>query len=310
MSMLRSLLVPLDGSTFSERSLPFAGKIARATGASMHLAHVHVPYEPDSLLGNTQFQFEGVNVAEYDAQHRDREEEYLTGLVDKLVEKGAPVDLKMLDGSEVAEELAAYADEVHTDMIFMTTHGHSGANRLWLGSVVDEMVRRTKLPLFVIHPEEHGTLPDGVFAVWHILIPLDGSKLAESVIGPATEVARATGAKITLAHVVPTAEMSGWPVLPALRERPVPKLDGAIAYLEGIADELRLDGLDVRTHAMHGAHAAVSIAGVAESLNADVIALATHGHGGLKRAFLGSVADKLLRSSTLPLLVMRPPALA
>jgi nucleotide-binding universal stress UspA family protein len=308
--MLRSLLVPLDGSTFSERSLPFAGKIARATGASMHLAHVHVPYEPDSLLGDTQFQFEGVNVAEYDAQDRDREEEYLTGLVGKLADAGAPVDLKMLDGSEVAEELAAYADEVQTDMIFMTTHGHSGANRLWLGSVVDEMVRRTKLPLFVIHPEEHGTLPDGVFSVRHILIPLDGSKLAESVIDPATEVARATGARITLVHVVPTPEMSGWPVLPALRERPVPKLDGAIAYLEGIADELRGEGLDVRTHAMHGAHAAVTIAGVAESLNADVIALATHGRGGLKRAFLGSVADKLLRSSTLPLLVMRPPALA
>ena len=308
--MLRSLLVPLDGSTFSERSLPFAGKIARATGASLHLAQVHVPYEPDSLLGSTQFQLEGVNVAEYDAQHRDREEDYLTRLTERLADEGGPVDSKMLDGTEVAEELASYADEVHTDMIFMTTRGYSGANRLWLGSVADEMIRQSRLPMFVIHPEEPGMLPDGVFSVRHILIPLDGSKLAESVIDPATELARATGAFITLAHVVPTGELNDWPVLAPLRESPVPKLDGALAYLGGVADELRAEGLDVRTHAVHGAHAAVTIAEIADQLDADVIALATHGNGGLKRTLLGSVADKLLRASTLPLLVMRPPALA
>jgi nucleotide-binding universal stress UspA family protein len=308
--MLRSLLVPLDGSTFSERSLPFAGKVAHATGGSVHLAHVHVPYEPDHLLGNTQFQFEGVNMAEYDAHHREREEVYLSGLADGLSREGTPADAKILDGREVAEELAAYADEVHTDMIFMTTHGYSGANRLWLGSVADEMIRHTGLPMFVIHPEERAALPDRVFSVRRILIPLDGSKLAESVLGPATELARATGARITLLNVVPMPELSGWPVLESLRERPVPKLDGAIAYLEGVADELRLEGYEVQTHALRAPHAATAIVSAADKFNADVIALATHGYGGLKRTLLGSVADKLLRSSVLPLLVMRPAMVA
>jgi len=308
--MLRSLLVPLDGSTFSESSLQFAGKIARATGGAVHLAHVHVPYEPENLLANSQFQFEGVNVAEYDAQHRAGEERYLTGLADRLSDEGTPVDAKILDGDEVAEELAAYADEVQTDMIFMTTHGHSGASRLWLGSVADEMIRRTKVPLFVLHPEGRDTPPEGVFSVRHIVIPLDGSELAESVIDPATELARATGARITLVHVAQMPEMGGWPVLATLRERPVPKLDAAIAYLDRLAAELREDGFEVETHVERAVQTAVAIGRIAEELNADVIALATHGYGGLKRTLLGSVADKLLRASALPLLVMRPPARA
>ena len=308
--MFRSLLVPLDGSTFSEHSLPFAGKIARATGGSLHLAHVHVPYEPDQLLANTQFQFEGVNMAEYDAHHREREEAYLSGLADELGREGTPADAKILDGREVAQELAAYADEVHTDIIFLTTHGYSGADRLWLGSVADEMIRRTELPMFVIHPDGDHKLPDGVFSVRHILIPLDGSKLAEGVLGPATELARAIGARITLLNVVPMPELSGWPVYAPLRDKPVPKLDGAIAYLEGVAGELRLEGREVKTHVMRAPHVATAITRVADELDADVIALATHGYGGLKRTLLGSVADKLLRSSALPLLVMRPPSVA
>ena len=82
--MLQSLLVPLDGSKLSEGSLPVAGRLARAAGASVHLAHVHVPYEPDHLLGNTQFQYEGVNVKQYDARQREDEEKYLSDLTNRL----------------------------------------------------------------------------------------------------------------------------------------------------------------------------------------------------------------------------------
>jgi nucleotide-binding universal stress UspA family protein len=269
--MLRSILGPLDGSRSSEGSLPFAAKVARTTGGKLHLAHVHVPYEPESLLANTQFQYEGVNVDEYDSESREREEKYLSSLAERLSGEGTPTDATLLEGTEVADRLSHYAEEVETDMIFMTTHGYSGVNRLWLGSVADEI-----------------------------------SELAESVLGPATELARATNAKLTLVHVVPSGEMSSWPVLAPLRERPVPPLDRAETYLGGIAEELRLKGVDVETRAEHGNVPATVIHHVADHVGADVIAMATHGYGGLKRTLLGSVADKLLRSSTLPLLIMRP----
>lgn len=306
--MLRSLLVPLDGSRFSEDSLPFAGRIARATGASLHLAHVHVPYEPEHLLGNTQFQYEGVNLAEYDAEHREQEERYLSELAARFGE-GSSSDAKVLADGDVAEELADYAAEVHSDLIFLTTHGYSGVNRLWLGSVTDEIVRRTTVPLFVVHPRE-ADQPAEALSIGHILVPLDGSELAESVLGPATELARAFDARITLTRIVRSGESRGWPVLAELRERPVPPIDAALEYLRGVADELTRDGLDVHVHVERGNLPATAIVRSAEYLNADVIAMATHGYGGVKRTLLGSVADKILRSSTLPMLVMRPPSVA
>lgn len=306
--MLRSVLVPLDGSRSSEDSLPFAGEIARATGASLHLAHVHVPYEPESLLGATQFQYEGVNLQEYDAEHREQEKHYLAGLADRLSAGGTSVDARVLEG-QVAEELASYADEVQSDLIVMTTHGYSGVSRFWLGSVADEIVRRTTLPLLVVHPKEAGEPPEAL-TIRHILVPLDGSELGESVLGPAKELATAEGAKITLTHVVRSGESSSWPVLAELRERPVPPIEGALEYLRGVARELERDGVVVEIEVERGNLPAKTIIDVAERVGADVIAMATHGYGGVKRTVLGSVADKILRSSTLPMLVLRPPVLA
>lgn len=308
--MLRSLLVPLDGSTFSEHSLPLASRVAKASGASLHLAHVHVPYEPDQLLANTQFQYEGVSVAEYDDRHREEERDYLGGLAKHFIEEGLPADATVLEGSRVADELSHYADEVHTDLIVMTSHGYSGVSRLWLGSVADEMIRQTKLPLLLIHPRAGEAVAEGPFSIVHILVPLDGSKLAESVLGPAADLARATGARLTLAHVLRTPVAYGPGMLTLKPAELEAELRAGTAYLETAAAPLRLDGLDVSTQVGHGKAPAAVIADLAHSLGADVIAMATHGHGGLKRTVLGSVTDKLLRATPRPVLVMRPPVQA
>lgn len=308
--MLRSLLVPLDGSSFSERSLPLAGEIARATGATVHLAHVHEPYEPDQLLSNTQFHFEGVDMKDYNDRHREEERAYLTGLVTQIGQDGTRVDAKVLEGREVADELVMYADEVATDMILLTSHGYSGVSRLWLGSVADEMIRRSTLPMLVIHQSEKGDGQGALPSVRHVLIPLDGSKLAEAVLGPAADLAGATGARITLAHVLLTPDTLGPRVLPLAPDKIERDLEDAMQYLEAAADVLRQSGLEVATHAAPGRVPAVAIATIAEEIEADLIALATHGYSGLKRTLLGSVADKLLRVSELPLLVLRSAATA
>ena len=308
--MLRSVMVPLDGSEFSESSLPLAGKVARLTGASLHLAHVHRPYEPDDLLFTTPFQFEHVSVAEYDAWDRDREERYMAGIADKLTREGASVDTRVLDGTEVAGELIDYADRVATDMIVMTSHGRSGMRRAWLGSVADEIIRRTSLPLIVIHPAEGRAESEGGISVRHILVPLDGSELAESVLGPASELARAAGARLTLARVVPAPDTFG-DVSAAAGAGYVDALtEDALRYLEDKAAPLRMEGLTVATHVVAGVAPAPAIADLADRLDADLIAIATHGRGGIKRTVLGSVADRLLRSASVPILVMRPPLAA
>jgi nucleotide-binding universal stress UspA family protein len=304
--MLRSLMVPLDGSGFSEYSLPLAGKVARLTGASLHLAHVHAPYEPDQLLFTTPFQFEHVSMAEYDMRHRDDEERYMSGLADRLSGEGASVDAKILDGEEVVDELMDYADTVESDMIVMTSHGRSGLSRTWLGSVADALVRRTNRPIIVMHPKAALTVPDLGRSIRRILVALDGSALAESVLGPASDLARATGARLTLAQVVARPQSFGEASAAAGAGFVDPDYAEAVRYLEATAVPLRHTGLEVATHVRAGLAPAPMLTQMADQLLADLVAIATHGRGGVKRTLLGSVADQLLRSTSVPILVMRP----
>lgn len=305
--MLRSLMVPLDGSGFSEYSLPLASKVARLTGASLHLAHVHTPYEPDQLLFTTPFQFEQVNMADYDARHRDGEEQHMSDLAEGLSREGASVDTKILDGEEVVDELIDYSDTIATDMIVMTSHGRSGLRRSWLGSVADAVIRRTNVPVIVMHPKAALTVPDLGSSIRHILVALDGSQLAESILGPASELARATGARMTLARVVPPPDSFGEASAAAGAGYVDPDAEEAVRYLEGVATSLRNEGgLDVATDVRAGAPPASTLARMADQLTADLVAIATHGRGGITRTLLGSVADQILRSTSVPILVMRP----
>jgi nucleotide-binding universal stress UspA family protein len=294
----------LDGSEFSELSLPVAGRLARLTGASLHLAHVHTPYEPDQLLFTTPFQFEHVSVAEYDAKHRAEEESYMADLAGQLAFEGTSVDTTTLDGTEIVGQLIDYADSVSTDMIVLASHGRSGMRRMWLGSVADELIRRTRLPLLVVHPGEREE--NGRAFVRHILVPLDGSALAESVLSAASELARATRARVTLARVVGPRISAG--EMSALSGAGYADTSAAeaIRYLEETAAALRDEGLEVATLVATGQAPGHALARIVSQVEADLVAIATHGYGGITRTAIGSVADQLLRSSSVPMLVVRP----
>ena len=300
--MLKSLLVPVDGSKFSESSFPLAVQVAQGTGARLHVAHVHVAYEPEQLLGNTPFLYEGLSMDEYDARHLEQEHEYLAALSKRLEESAASVDTVVLEGRPIADRLVEHASAVDADMVFITSHGYSGFNRAWLGSVADQMIRHTTIPLLVTRP----SLEPKEGQIRHILVPLDGSDLAEKALAPAVGLAQATGARLTLAHVISLRTILGPRIVPLAQDQLEPGLDGALAYLESVADTLREEALHVSTHAAQGHAPASSIAAIAKELEADLIAMATHGYSGVRRALLGSVADKLLRESSLPMLITRP----
>lgn len=306
--MLKSILVPLDGSRFSESSLPLATELARAAGAKLYPTLVHLPYEPDQLLASTPFQFEGVDMAEYDAHRLERDGEYMAELGGRISRDGVCVEARVLEGRSVADALAGHAAVVAADLILMASHGHSGVSRAWLGSVADQLVRHSVTPLLVTRPGEQAG--PGSPVVTRILVPLDGSDLAESALGPAADLARATGAHITLVHVIAIITVLGPRILPLVQHELEPELERAAAYLERVAARLRADGLHVETRAVHGKTPALALAEMAVKLDVDVIAMASHGYGGLKRALLGSVADKLLRVSSRPVLIARPAAVA
>jgi nucleotide-binding universal stress UspA family protein len=286
--MLRSLVVPLDGSKVSEAGLPLAARLARAAGTELHLAHVHVTPVVDQRVDynplpvETPFPIEGLAGSD----EVPGEGEYLGYLAERLSRDGAVADASVLDGPNVADSLASYADEVDADMVLMVSHGRSGFRRLWFGSVTDDLVRHSSLPVLVARADHSSFRGD---RGGNIVVVLDGSELAESAVGPAAEFAQAIGARVTLLYTEGDR-------------------NGAASYLEEIASPLRAVGLDVSSHAMFGAASGVGIARVATAMGADVIAMTTRGRGMWKRALLGSRADEVLSATRLPLLLVRPHA--
>ena len=181
--MFRTILVPLDGSTFGEHALPLALELAQKTGATLHLAHVLMPLSavfadaPPFVAPSTEDQ-----ILE---QQRATERSYLDTTARRLSEAGAPsVQTSLLSG-DVPDVLSSQVSATGADLVVMATHGYGPFTRFWLGSVADELVRSLPIPLLLIRPGEEEADLDRPPPLNHILLPLDGSELAEQMVEPA-----------------------------------------------------------------------------------------------------------------------------
>lgn len=289
----RRLLVPLDGSELAERALPCAQALARSLGADLILVRAASvgPWHGDLA----EAQVKAVAEAEIYLEHVAAE---LTG--DHAVGYSVPYGQPVEGVAEVARTRAA-------DLIVMATHGRGGPSRLLLGSVADALVRRTQLPLLLVRAGL--SLRGWEQGPRRILVPLDGSDLAESVLARVDALARVTGAQLTLLQVVGLAR----PVLAPYEIAPVFEgnralADRARAYLARVASSLARAGQDVQTQVVFFGGPADRIAAAAAEGQHDLIAMATHGRAGLDRLIFGSVADQVLRTAKVPVLLFRGPS--
>jgi nucleotide-binding universal stress UspA family protein len=299
--MYRSLLIPLDRSPFAEQALPLALSIARRAGARLDLVAVHALNAlEDPHAGWCAFNHDR------DVECKRQEQHYLDTTATRVtVIASVPVTAEVLPGSNVlpetvAESVLERARVSKADLIVMATHGRAPLSRFGLGSVADELIRRANVPVLLVRP--NGSTPELLPepALDHILIPLDGSPLAEQVLGPAVDLACLMQARCTLLRVVEPhpGHPEGKNGLPAKAEAEID--------LRRIAAKLRDQGLQVRTRLVAAHHVAKAILEEAEVQRSNLIALATHGRSGMQRLLLGSVADKLVRLATCPVLVYRP----
>ncbi|HZT83259.1 MAG TPA: universal stress protein [Gemmataceae bacterium] len=302
--MFRSILVPLDGSPLGEQALPLAVSLARRVGAALEVAHVLVT--PAPLYSERAAGMENT----LDARAREGARAYLDGVLNRLAQSGVPVTSALLEGG-VAESIEGRVKARGIDLVVLTTHGRGAFSRFWLGSVTDRLIRRLEVPLLAVRPQEGPLDLSGGPVPQHFLLPLDGSPLAEQALEPALELARLAQARCTLLRVVKPIVVAPadlqWSAALGSDEAIVRELaDEARAYLERVAGRLRREGQPVEARVVLHPRPAAAILEEARTAGADLIALGTHGYGGVKRVLLGSVADKVLRGATTPVLVYRP----
>ncbi len=312
--MLHSLLVPLDGSRFGEQALPLALRIAHLAIARLQIAHVHVPITP--VAGDVPLSYD----PQIDGKLQEAEQAYLNQVVQRInAESPVTVGADLLDGP-IEAALSKHVSKTNTDLIVMTTHGRGFLARAWLGSVTDELVRSLAVPMLLVHPGKDDADFSNQPIVRHILIPLDGSTLAEQIIEPAVAVGTLFGADYTLVRVISPAVMGNYDpetgfggrldqaILDQLAGLHEHERTDAANYLAKVAERLRARSLSVVTRVLIHERPAKAIFEEIANQRIDLVAMKTHGRGGLSRLLLGSVADKVLRGATVPVLLQRPAA--
>jgi nucleotide-binding universal stress UspA family protein len=303
--MFRKLLIPLDRSPLAEQAIGQAAAIARAAHAAIDVVLVHQPAA-----------FAGFNDAPWNDEESKFEHRYVEAVAAELSSgAGVPVTHSVV-GGEAVDMICKRAWDVDADLIVMTSHGRTGLSRAWLGSVASGVVRHSAIPVLMLRPVE--TKADRLAAhhlFAHVLVPLDGSVFAADILPSASTLAQCSGARVTLLRVVepiPLALAVG--VDMALTYPPLVQddvetgraVDEAKKLLEEDARRLSNNGsVAVDTEVIVGTGVARAIIEFVRGHSMDVIAMSTHGRG-TSRLIMGSVADKVLRASELPMLLHRP----
>lgn len=294
--MSKTILLPLDGSALADRARPYAVALARRTSGKVVLMEAVAlktrPHEPTSNA---------------DIQVMDKADKYLADVAAEMTADGIHTEYHELF-DDPAQAILDAIERYEVDLVVMATHGRSGVGRMIYGSVADEVLRHSLVPVLLV--PAHSQRAWSAERPLRVLVPLDGSPLAEEALTSAQLLAEAFGAHIDLLRVVepPAYPLygDGYAYIPYDEES---DLADARAYVEDRAQKLRALGLDISTSVLVGT-AGRTIEALARDQGADVIAMATHGLGGLGRLVLGSVATDVLRRGIAPVLLIRPSEVA
>ncbi len=317
--MFQHILVPLDGSPLAEQALPVAVRLARASGGKVSLLNVvdiyqmYVPYGAMQPLMSQ----ETIDGCIASAGH------YLDRLLHREDMAGVPGNKQVVLGNPPLAILAEI-DEQAIDLVVMSSHGYAGITRWVMGSTAEKIMHHSPVPVLILHdgkPLDIHLRPDGTSAV-RALVPLDASARSQDVIAPAAALVAALstpgqGALHFLQIVVPPKDGS--------KEERETLLQQARQNLQTTSENIR-DGLVANVGPELHLKLSWSVAleddiaggimGIAESSEkaadtgvwetSDLIAMTTHGYTGIQKWTMGSIAERVLHTTRLPLLLVRP----
>jgi nucleotide-binding universal stress UspA family protein len=305
--MFKQILVPLDGSTRAEQALPVATQIARASSGSLVLMQV-ANFPADYGGGYTQAPLLSEQMIETEL---DKLDNYLKTVATSEALTGITIKTEAMFGQPL-QDILSVAESRRVDLIVMCSHGRTGLMRWALGSVSQALAHQSPVPLLVLR--EGGQVP----AISHeditrpvcALVALDGSPFAETVLIPAANLVAALAAPdkgiLNLTQVI--------------TGKGEESQQNAKAYIAGVTEQLQQKlknlNLSITWSLLRDGDVAGAIVDMAEhgegktkaeQVNGcDLIAMSTHGRGGLERLMMGSVTERVLHSTRLPMLIVRP----
>jgi nucleotide-binding universal stress UspA family protein len=296
--MYTKMLVPLDGSTIAEAVLPYARAFATALGIPVHLLQV---MDPEILIPSVAAQ-QGLshNILTVNREHNG---DYLKEMAASFSNPAAvSSSVRVGKPAEVIIEIAA---KDRDSLIAMATHGRSGVRRWLLGSVAEKVLRGADNDVLLIRAIKPIEKKPAV-QLKRLVVPLDGSELAEKAVPCAVELAKKMNLEILLLRVYlmpgvayPTSYAPDWKLLDQeMRER-------ANEYLEGKIGQLRNEGLELVSFRVQEGSAAEKIIDVAREAPQSLIAMSSHGASGVGRWVLGSVTERVIRHSDTAVILVR-----
>ncbi len=296
MIRFNNILAAVDFSECGKQALRAAVRLAGDAKANLHVSYVQVlhddPFMPVAA-----------------GAHQDRIREALEAKIEGsgAREKVASVHAAVLRDVSAAPALVRYAADNDIDLVVLGTHGRRGLRRLMLGSVAEELVRTSPCPVLTVHSADRTEgLTPGPNA--EILVPVDFSSQSLAAIPLARELASMTGARIRMLHVIEevvhpafynAGAFSIYDIQPDVEERALEHLKDAYTRQYGPAVPVVFEVIS--------GHAAAEIVAAARVGNSGMIVMATHGLGGMAHVFLGSVAERVVRMATCPVLTVKTP---
>jgi nucleotide-binding universal stress UspA family protein len=307
--MYKRILVPLDGSERAEAVIPHVANLAKHDDAEVIFTQVVEPATRSAVLD-----LEEAEVA-FKTQKTDQVKQYLTGWKEKFQEKGLTASILLLRGIAVEAILHAL-DITQADLIAMSSKGHTGLAQVFSGSVAAGLLNRVECPMLLVQSATDADKKTNN----RIVVPLDGFPHAEEIIPHVEGIAKLYNAKIILVRVVRSGyqtselididrEIKEEEVSEKLfdklgRHQEIEQVKEAKQYLLSWQSQLQERGFEVEARLLHG-HPIESIMEVAERVDADLIAMTSHGKSGLAQVFYGSVASGLLNRADCPLLLVK-----
>jgi nucleotide-binding universal stress UspA family protein len=299
--MYTKILIPLDGSKTAEKVLPYARFLATSLKLPIELLSVVDIAEMATHMSADKARF-------LDTMIQDslrNSELYLKRVAGTIPGVNSQCTV---DKGKAEQIIIERAEADKGALVTMATHGRSGINRWLLGSVAEKVLRGTTNPLLLVRATEESKA-EGTAALKSVVVPLDGSDLAASVLPTVAELAKTLKLEVVLfrSYNIPYnayATAEGYyaidydEMLKAMREE-------AVDYLEKETEAVKKLGVDKVSYSVKEGFAADEIISLTQKTPEGLIAMCTHGRSGVKRWMLGSVTETVVRHSSDPVLVIR-----